>query len=619
MSTRARNFFLFTLLVNSLTSAKILSSPAELVQTEYDFIVIGGVGNTAILLRFSLTDLAWIAGTAGSVLSARLSENPDVKVLAVEAGASNEGIVETMAPFLGVSLSNTLLDWNYTTVPQEGYNNRTLSLTRGYVLGGSSTVNLLTWNRGADDLWDSWARITDEPGWSREAMEKYWLKSSRLVSPADRHDTTNQEEPSIHGNGPVQVSVGGFPTELDGRVLDTSKMLGGRFPYTVDLNAGHFVGVSYMQSSVGGGQRSSAATAYLNPSQERGNLDILINTHVTKLVQTGSWRGWGKPEFRVIQVAQSSEDAPIQVTARKEILLCAGVIGTPQLLLLSGIGPWQDLKSLGISPILALSDVGQHLTDHPAIPIYYAVNSNSTFDRYLRNDTLFAEELGHWEQTHQGLFVDSPGNTQAFIRLPNNASIYESFEDPSSGPGAGHLEMIFIDGFAQFGSLPQPETGNFLTVLAGVVTPLSEGYVTINSTNPFDHPLIDPAFLTSPFDQYAIVQAIKDIQEFLASSPWNGFVLDAYGDLLNATTDDAKLEYVRAYGSNINHLAGTARMSPRTAKWGVVDQELLLKGAEGIRIIDASVFPSIPECHIQAPVYMIAERAADLIKDRYHL
>ncbi|KAK0494793.1 aryl-alcohol-oxidase from pleurotus Eryingii [Armillaria luteobubalina] len=599
MYSHARNFLLFAFLVNASASAKIFSSPAELVQTEYDFIVIG-------------------AGTAGSVLSARLSENPNVKILVVEAGGSNEGIVETMAPFLGVSLSNTLVDWNYTTVPQEGYNNRTLGLTRGYVLGGSSTVNLLTWNRGADDLWDSWARITADHGWSREAMEKYWLKSSRLVNPADGHDTTCREDPSVHGNGPVQVSVGGFPTELDERVIDTSKKLGGRFPYTMDLNAGHFVGVSYMQSSVGGGQRSSAATAYLNPCQERDNLDILINTRVTKLVQTGAG-GWSKPEFRAIQLAQSGDDAPILITAREEILLCAGVFGTPQLLLLSGIGPRKDLKSLGISPLLDLSDVGQHLVDHPAVAIYYRVNSNSTFDKYLRNSTLFAEELEHWEKTRQGLFVDSPGNTQAFIRLPNNASIFESFDDPSSGPGAGHLEMVFIDGFAQFGSLPQPEIGNFLTVLAGVVTPLSEGYVTINSTDPFGDPLIDPAFLTSPFDQYAMVQVINDTQEFLASTPWNGFVLDAYGDLRNATTDDAKLEYARAFGSNINHPAGTARMSPRNAKWGVVDQELLLKGADGIRIVDASIFPSLPECHIQAPVYMIAERAADLIKDRYHL
>ncbi|KAK0459062.1 aryl-alcohol oxidase-like protein [Desarmillaria tabescens] len=434
-----------------------------------------------------------------------------------------------------------------------------------------------------DDLWDSWARITDDHGWSREAMEKYWLKSSRLVSPAGGHDTTDQEDPSIHGNGPVQVSVGGFPTELDGRVVDASKKLGGRFPYTVDLNAGQFMGVSYMQSSVVLGGSS------MNPSQERDNLDILINTHITKLIQTGG-RGWRKPEFRAIQVAQNSEDTPVQITARKEILLCAGVFGTPQLLLLSGIGPRRDLKSLGIPPVLELSDVGQHLVDHPAVSIYYAVNSNSTFDRYLRNNTLFAEELRHWEQTRQGLC-----------------------------PDAGHLEMIFINGFAQFGPLPQPETGNFLTVLAGVVTPLSGGYVTINSTNPFDDLLIDPAFMTSPFDHYAIVQVIKDAQEFLALSPWNGFVLDAYGDLRNATTDDAKLEYVRAYGSNINHPIGTARMSPRKAKWGVVDQELLLKGAEGIRIVDASVFPSIPECHIQGTCVYDCREQQDLIKDRYHL
>ncbi|KAF8918132.1 aryl-alcohol oxidase [Mucidula mucida] len=590
---------LFIGLAAALASGKLIFSPADLSETEYDFIVVG-------------------AGTAGCVLAARLSENPDVKVLAIEAGGSNEGIIATIAPFLGVSLAGTSVDWNYTTVPLEGYDNRTLGFTRGFGLGGSSVVNLLTWNRGSIDLWNSWAEVTGDDGWSWNNMEEFWLKSNTLVAPADGHDTTGQVDPAVHGtNGNVLTSVPGFPTELDPLVVNASLELGGRYSYTVDINGGVVLGTSYMQSSVGGGERSSAATAYLYPVIDRDNLDVLVNTRVTKLIETGGKKS--KPEIRAVQLQQTNDDIPVQIKASKEVIMSAGVIATPQILMLSGIGPRQDLRKLNIKPIVNLPDVGQHFADHPAVASYYLVNSNGTFDSLLRDTNLFGLELVKWNTTRQGRFVNSPANTYSFLRLPDDAAIYENFDDPSSGPTAGHMEIIFVDGFAAFGPLTQPATGSFLTILAGVVSPVSRGCVTINTTNPFADPLIDPAFLTNAFDEYTMVQVMKDTEKFLSASSWDGFIIEPYGDLADASTDELKLQYSRTYGSNINHPVGTARMSPKKAKWGVVDSELLLKGADGVRIVDASVFPSIPESHTQAPVYMVAERAAALIKSKYSL
>ncbi|CAL1710566.1 unnamed protein product [Somion occarium] len=583
--------------LSNLCSAAFFTSPSQLSKKQYDFVIVGG-------------------GTAGSVLANRLTENSKVSVLVIEAGVNHQGNLNLEVPFLGVTLSGTQVDWNFTTTPQNGLNGRVLPYARGFVLGGSGSINLLTFNRGSDDVWNRWASLTKDQGWSWNSVKKYYLKSSSLVPPADGHDFTGQANPAVHGNGPVEVSVPGFSLPIDDLVVSTSNQLGGRFSFNVDFNSGKFVGVGFMQSSIGGGERSSAATAYLEPVESRRNLDILINAQVTKLIQSGTSKSG--PIFQVAEIGQPGKRW--QVMALKEVILSAGVIGTPQLLLLSGIGPSAALTSLQITPLVDLPDVGTNLADHPLVPNYFQVSSNGTWDDVLRNGDNFGATLGLWQASRQGLFVNSPGNTLAYTRLPANSPALAGISDPAAGSRSAHTELIFVDGFAPFGSVPQPATGNFVTVLTAVVSPTSRGSVTLASTDPFAKPLINPSILSTNFDIQAMVQAIKDAQTFLNATPWQkDFKPVPFGDLANARTDTDKASFARQNSVTVNHPAGTARMSPANSNWGVVDSQLKLKGAQGVRIVDASVFPVIPECHIQGPVYIVAERAADLIKSAYGL
>ncbi|KAF8514943.1 aryl-alcohol oxidase-like protein [Hysterangium stoloniferum] len=575
---------------------KILASPADLPHSQYDFIIVGG-------------------GTAGCVLANRLSESPDVKVLVIEAGASAAGNVHTVIPFLGVTLAGSDLDWKFETTPQSSLNGRTVPLPRGQVLGGSSVINLMTWNRASNDLWDKWASLTEDEGWSWKEVEKYYKKTSHLVPPADGHDTTGETIPAAHGHGPIEVSVPGYPTELDSRVIQSSKQLGGRFAYNQDLNAGKCLGFSLMQSAVGKGKRSSAATAYLEPALERPNLDILQTTHVTRLIQSGS--ADGVPEFKMVEVAKGAADQRYQISARHEVILSGGVVGSPHILLLSGIGPKAELQEKGIKPIVDIPDVGKNIFDHPLVANYYRVDSEKTFDALLRDHGLFGKTMQQWQESQQGLFVLSPANTQGYLRIPEDSPIFKKVEDPASGPHSAHTELIFVGGFAPFGPVAPPSEGFYMSILAGVVSPTSRGSITLASSDPFAKPLIDLALLSTEFDIFAIVQAIKDAAEFIKASPWEGFVKGPYGALANATTDEEKAEFARNFSATINHPGGGAAMSPSGAKGGVVDSKLLVKGVAGVRVVDASVFPLLPECHIQSPIYTIAEKAADLIKVKH--
>jgi len=295
------------------------------------------------------------------------------------------------------------------------------------------------------------------------------------------------------------------------------------------------------------------------------------------------------------------------------VILSAGSLNTPQILLLSGIGDKKALTKMGIKPVLNLPDVGQNLQDHPLLSNYFTVNTNTTWDDVLRDPSILGADLAQWSTTGQGLFANAPGGSLGFVRLPNNSTIFKQFSDPSAGSKSGHMEMIFADGFAATVS-PQPATGNFVTVNTAVVTPLSLGSVTLASTNPFAFPIIDPAFLTSQFDIFAMTQAVRNVRQFFKASPFKGFIVAPFGEVGSANTDAEIAAAARDGVVTIWHPTSTARMSPKSASWGVVDSNLLVKGASGLRIVDASVFPIIPAAHTTGPVYIIAERAADLIK-----
>ncbi|KLO19185.1 aryl-alcohol-oxidase from pleurotus Eryingii [Schizopora paradoxa] len=576
-------------------SSALFTDVGQLSKTEYDFVIVG-------------------AGAAGNVLASRLTESKEFSVLVIEAGVTDQGVLGIEVPFLApTNQPMTAVTWNFTTTPQTSLAGRVLNYPRGRVLGGSSSINFLTYTRGSNEEYDRWAELTGDSGWAWDNVAQFYFKSSRLVPPVDGHSTAGDFNPADHGNGPIEVSLPGMPTEIDNRVINTSKQSGSEFPFNIDLQSGNAVGVGLAQSTIGGGARSSSSTAYLTPVLNRTNLDVLIQTTVTRLISSGSSEN---PIFRTVEVAANASSKRSTVSAKKEVILSAGSIGTPQILMLSGIGDQTALKKLGIKTLLNLPDVGQNLQDHPIMSNYFLVNSNNTFDDVLRNTSILDADLAQWTNNRTGLFGNAPGNAVAFLRLPNNAAIFKQFKDPSAGPQSAHFEFIFADGFAATVQ-PQPATGHFLTINSAVVSPISKGSVTLNSTNPFEFPIINPNFFSSPFDQAVMLQAVKTARSFVAASPWAGFVQSRFGPVGDAETDDEIIAASKQSIVTIFHPVCTARMSPKDASWGVVDPQLLVKGATGLRIVDASIFPIIPAAHTVGPTYIVAERAAQLIKDAW--
>ncbi|KAF9691236.1 hypothetical protein EKO04_010847 [Ascochyta lentis] len=596
-----------TIFAQPSLAVRTFTSPEQLPTTEYDFVVVGG-------------------GTAGLVVASRLSEQANITVLVVEAGGNDREFPDAEVLFLASRLQHTGADWNYTTTPQEGYNNRSISFERGHVLGGSSTVNYMAYNRASNNVYDRWANITGDVSWSWSALKPYYLKNSRLVAPADGRDYADEVIESAHGNGPIEVSVPGNPYPLDRKAVEASRNLGGRYAFNQDLNAGDFVGFSWSQSSIANWKRSSAATAYLHPlidncqgnrSTCRDNLTILLNTQVTRLLSASDVHSC--PSIVAAEIAQSSTSKQVRVTAHKELVLSAGVIGTPKILMQSGIGPVSTLSSLNISTLVDLPSVGQNLTDHPLNALYFAVNANTTVDTIMQNPAVMEQALQTWNDTHRGPLTNSASNIIAMLRLPQNATIFDTVSDPAAGPLSGNEELLFAEGFVPLANIPMPSTGNYISVLSIVTSPTSRGEVTLNSSDLFAPPIINPNYLTSEFDQYAAVQAMKDAFTVLGTKAFEGYVGAPYGPLANLTSDEDYVQYVRQHAVTINHGTGTAKMAPYGADWGVVNPDLTLKGASGLRIVDASVFPEIPECHTMAPVYIVAERAAAIIKDAYGL
>ncbi|KIJ47886.1 GMC oxidoreductase [Sphaerobolus stellatus SS14] len=575
---RQLSFASFIVLWSHCHQAVDAQSLSDLATKTFDFVIIGG-------------------GTAGSVIANRLTENPKFNVLVIEAGPSNDGVLDIMVPAFAFGLANTAYDWNFTMVPQVGLNGRVLTLERGHVLGGSSSVNGMDYTRGSSDDYDRFARVTGDQGWSWNNLQPYILR----CPPADGHNVTGEFDPRVHGfDGINFVSLGSNPLAVDQRVIQTTVDLKDEFPFSLDVNSGKPLGVSWVQSTIGQGERSNAARTYLAPKyRSRPNLHIVLNTFVTRVLPTGVN---GPLDLRVVEIASNATGPRIRVTATKEVITSAGSIGTPHILLNSGIGDKADLAALGIKSILNLSHVGKNLHDHPTTSVAF-LTIGKDVPTWQTNATVLAENLAQWEANRTGPLVQFLGHHVAWTRIPSNSSIFKQFPDPSAGPNTPHLELTV-----------GRSDGSTISCDVVAVTPTSTGTVKLRSNNPFDDPLIDPQFLTSNFDLFALREGIRTIRRFYSGPAWKGYIVAEIVPGANVTSDDDLNEYIRNTVSSFAHPVSTAKMSPKGASNGVVDPDLRLKGAKGLRIVDASVMPFVTAGHTQAPVYIIAERAADIIK-----
>ncbi|KAF5335271.1 hypothetical protein D9758_016225 [Tetrapyrgos nigripes] len=579
----------------SVARAAIFRSPSELPKgVEYDYVIVGG-------------------GVAGSVLANRLTEDANATVLVLEAGGTYDDQLIPHIPFFTTRMPR-MYKWNFTSVPQAGINGDSINYGRGFILGGSSAVNGMYYTRGSSEDFERLAAVTEDEGWNWDNIVPYFLKSEKFTPPADGHNTTGDFIPSAHnmgGSGRVAVSLPGFEQSLDNLVIQASQQLGGIFQFNEDQNSGNNLGIGWNTATIDISNRSSAAAAYLTPEDvARDNLHILVNARASRVLSVD-----GTTDIRSVEYAQDLDGPFFTVNATREVLITSGVFGTPAILLNSGIGSAAYLQGLGIQLVLDLPSVGKNFTDQPSISTAWLVNSTTTWDTFNRNQTNIDEALDQWANERSGPLVDTLGNQLGFFRV--NDSVLEQFgPDPASGPNSPHLELLAANGL--FSPNP-PAEGNFMSISINLVSAESRGSFLLNDTDrsPFASPIIDPQYLSTKFDKVALREGIKTAFQFLTAPVFQDYVLGFSGDLLNGTlpiTDDLIDQYVAENTATSNHPIGTCSMSPKGAQWGVVDPDFRVKGARGLRIVDASTFPYNPSAHPMSVMYAMAERAADLIK-----
>jgi choline dehydrogenase len=514
------------------------------------------------------------AGSAGCVLAARLSEDPQTRVLLLEAGAKDRSPNIKIPAAFGKQFHDSKLDWDYETEPEPGCDGRRLYVPRGKSLGGSSSMNAMLYVRGRPLDYDLWVRAGAD-GWGWENVLPYFLRAEHNERGASEFHATG---------GPLNVADQRSPRALAQQLIAASEANG--IPHIADYNGPEQDGISMFQVTQKNGRRWSAADAYLRPALSRDNLQVITGAQVLGLELegdhvTGVRYRVGRDEQRIARAAG-------------EVLLSAGAIASPQLLMLSGIGPADELTALGIEVRHDLPGVGKNLQDHPFVTMNYAISGSNTM---YQADA--PKQLAEWVLRRSGKLTSTVAEVCAFHR---------------TRPGLPAADIQFHMGAAfyeQHGAVEHD--GDAGTIAPALVAPKSRGEVTLRSADPAAKPRILTNSLTEPDDVASLVAGMRLARQIAATSPLRELVV---GELTPGDdVGDADLEQsLRKRVELIYHPVGTCRMG--SGEDAVLDPELRIRGLHGVRVIDASVFPVIPGGNTNAPTIMVAERAVDLITGR---
>ncbi|MGH8218606.1 MAG: GMC family oxidoreductase [Steroidobacteraceae bacterium] len=533
-------------------------------EQSYDFIVIG-------------------AGTAGCALAARLSEDSSRTVCLLEAGGSGRSTYVDVPAAIVMAQRSPELNWRFETQPQPHLNDRAIPVPRGRGLGGSGLINGMVYFRGHPRDYDDWASAGAK-GWSFREVLPYFCRSE---------NNENFGHSPYHGRGgPINVRSVTRPNPLNFAFFDALKSLG--FPARDDLNGGETEGMALRQLSIRGGTRETTASAMLRPAMARRNLTVLTNARATRIVLEGR---------RAAAVeAISGPGGPVKLAARREIVLSAGSIHSPQLLMLSGIGDGEHLESVGVELKHQLAGVGRNLHDHLASPVHMATDEASSYGISSRAMPRNLVNIAEYLLLRQG-------------PLANN--IFESAAFVKSVPGLDRpdVQLVFQPARRPAPSFPFPIGHGFATSPVGLY-PRSRGRITLGGPDPLAAPLIDPNLLSVAEDVQPLVRGIRLIRRIFASPAFARYRAHEAIPGNETESDEELIAYIRAQAYTVHHPVSTCRMGSDSDAGAVVDPQLRVIGLEGLRVADASVFPSIIGGNTNAVVVMVAEKAADMILGR---
>ena len=532
--------------------------------TEFDYVIVG-------------------AGTAGCVVAGRLSEGGDATVVVLEAGGSDRAIWIQLPIGYGRTFFDRRVNWMYDTAPIPALSGRTSYWPRGKVIGGSGSINAMVYVRGQPGDFDDWAALGN-PGWSFDDVLPYFKRS-------EDHD--HGESPHHGAGGPIHVTdIGRGAHPLCQTFIETAGALG--FATTPDFNGPDGEGVGVYQINTDKGRRASSANAFLRPALKRSNLELRIRAHATRILFEGR---------KAVGIEYRHNGRIERVMARREVILCGGTINSPQLLQLSGVGTGEHLQSLGIAPVFDTPAVGRNLQDHLAVSYFYR-SSRPTLN----------DELGPWTgKVKAGLrYLLDRGGPLSMSVNQGGGFVRSDPHQPTANLQLYFSPVSYTQTPLSERRLTQPDPFSAFLLSFNACRPTSRGSLKITSSDPFVHPEITPNYLSTDKDIAEVLAGVRLLRRLAITAPLCHIIT---GEILpgeHLRSDDELLRDFRDRADTVYHPVGTCMMGPNPAT-SVVDARLRVHGLQGLRVIDASIFPSVTSGNTNAPTVMVAEKGAAMV------